>query len=749
MALSFSFNAISGNFDLISTVTIGTANGLSITDEQVLSLALSSTLTTGALSSTNWNTFNNKFDLPALTSGSVLFSNGTTIAQDNTYLYYDSVTHTLRVGNTDTEGSGIDVNGTTYESTFKVSDIDGTNFAQTILHRHSTTLEPLIVGARSNSNTSAHTAVANNMNLFSIYGVGITGTNYKLFGSMSIASSSSGTISGTSAPGKFTFSTTPNGSLIPATVLTLDQDRSATFTGNVGITSMTAGSVLFSGASGVVSQDNSNLFFDNTNNRLGIGTATPRGLLDVVASSTSGDIHIEAQRGSGVDPKNIFLRPGYDTSLQSNGAVYIGQGPFTGSEAQGAQFCLEENTDLVQARFSNLKDTGFVYNIYSNDLSQYGAIGVAGSAIPDPGYGSRIFIENSTLGGIGLIMNGGDIGFFDQGANPAVVSINSAGETSIGAASANVSAMLDVTSTTKGFLKPRMTTTQRNAIASTATGLEVFDTTLGRSYYYDGSAWRQVMPNPMTTGGDLVYGGTSGIATRLANGTAGQYLKSNGGTAAPSWVTGTAPQAPTKQVFLSGSGTYTTPAGVQYLRVRMIGGGAGGAGTDSGSPVAGSTGGNTTFGTSLLTANGGVGGGYTPGAGGTASVITSATVLQILATAGAKGNGCPYGANASVYIAGGAGASTCFGGGGPGLYGGGGQAAVANTGAGGGAAGTAATTLNAGSGGSAGGFVEAILVTPNATYAYAVGTGGAGGTGSAFSGGNGGSGIIIVEEYYS
>lgn len=43
--------------------------------------------------------------------------------------------------------------------------------------------------------------------------------------------------------------------------------------------------------------------------------------------------------------------------------------------------------------------------------------------------------------------------------------------------------------------------------------------------------------SPMTTGGDLIYGGASGTGTRLANGTAGQMLQSNGGTAAPSWVT--------------------------------------------------------------------------------------------------------------------------------------------------------------------------------------------------------------------
>lgn len=46
--------------------------------------------------------------------------------------------------------------------------------------------------------------------------------------------------------------------------------------------------------------------------------------------------------------------------------------------------------------------------------------------------------------------------------------------------------------------------------------------------------------SPMTTGGDLIYGGASGAATRLANGTAGQLLQSNGTTAAPTWVTSSA-----------------------------------------------------------------------------------------------------------------------------------------------------------------------------------------------------------------
>lgn len=43
--------------------------------------------------------------------------------------------------------------------------------------------------------------------------------------------------------------------------------------------------------------------------------------------------------------------------------------------------------------------------------------------------------------------------------------------------------------------------------------------------------------SPMTAGGDIIYGGTSGAGTRLANGTSGQVLTSSGTTLAPTWTT--------------------------------------------------------------------------------------------------------------------------------------------------------------------------------------------------------------------
>lgn len=45
--------------------------------------------------------------------------------------------------------------------------------------------------------------------------------------------------------------------------------------------------------------------------------------------------------------------------------------------------------------------------------------------------------------------------------------------------------------------------------------------------------------SPMTTGGDLIYGGASGTGTRLANGNSGQVLTSAGTTLAPTWTTPT------------------------------------------------------------------------------------------------------------------------------------------------------------------------------------------------------------------
>jgi uncharacterized protein (TIGR02145 family) len=68
-----------------------------------------------------------------------------------------------------------------------------------------------------------------------------------------------------------------------------------------------------------------------------------------------------------------------------------------------------------------------------------------------------------------------------------------AGQMTIGAAVAPVSsAIIEATSTTQGFLPPRMTTTQRDAISSAATGLIVFNTTTNGLEFKSSTGWISV-----------------------------------------------------------------------------------------------------------------------------------------------------------------------------------------------------------------------------------------------------------------
>jgi len=192
-------------------------------------------------------------------------------------------------------------------------------------------------------------------------------------------------------------------------------------------------------------------------------------------------------------------------------------------------------------------------------------------------------------------------------------------------------------------------------------------------------------------------------------------------------------KAPTIQKFLSGSGTYTKPSGVVYLKVKMVGGGGSGA---SGTGTAGGAGGDTTFGTSLLTATGGGGGSGTNAtiaAGGTATVNSPAiSIIQVSGgTGSARDAALNYGGEGGNSFFSGAGGSKITTGG----------AAAANSGSGGGGADNGGTA-GGGGGGSAGGYLEAQINNPSATYSYSVGSGGATG------GGAGGSGVIIVEETY-
>ncbi len=233
------------------------------------------------------------------------------------------------------------------------------------------------------------------------------------------------------------------------------------------------------------------------------------------------------------------------------------------------------------------------------------------------------------------------------------------------------------------------------------------------------------------------------------------------GTGISSWfaqnLTSGATLTPTIQTFTSGTAqTYTTPANVAYLRVRMVGAGGGGGGSGTVSSMGnGTSGTDSTFGTSLLTAKGGTSATQNSvvGAGGAAGTINSPAFGTKLAGGSGTG-GANYSGSAlpgSEQIPGGMGGSTIFGCGGIGNSTAGLSPNGANTGAGGGGGGVqGANNVYIGAGGGAGSYIEAIIPAPSATYTYTVGTKGTGATTgtSGFAGGDGADGYIEVTEYY-
>lgn len=80
------------------------------------------------------------------------------------------------------------------------------------------------------------------------------------------------------------------GSVTLTTPQNIDITSTPTFAG-LTLTNLTQGSVVFAGASGVISQDNAHFFWDDTNNYLGIGTNTPSGFVDIQTGTLADNVH--------------------------------------------------------------------------------------------------------------------------------------------------------------------------------------------------------------------------------------------------------------------------------------------------------------------------------------------------------------------------------------------------------------------------------------------------------------------------
>jgi len=99
-------------------------------------------------------------------------------------------------------------------------------------------------------------------------------------------------------------------------------------------TAFTTGSVVFAGASGVYSQNNSQIFWDNTNNRLGIGTAAPGSSLDVngVIRDSKGNVRTIVQNAQTGAYVLVVGDAGKHISI-TTGGVTVNSGIFSAGDA--------------------------------------------------------------------------------------------------------------------------------------------------------------------------------------------------------------------------------------------------------------------------------------------------------------------------------------------------------------------------------------------------------------------------------
>lgn len=281
-------------------VTLGTANGLSLS-VQVLSLALSSTSTTGSLSSTDWNTFNSK-----QAAGNYISA----LSGDVTATGPGSVTATIPVGTvTDTKSSlavkpAVTVVATTNQALTGTPTIDGVATAAgsvILLSAQSTGSQngPWVAAAGawsrptwypSGGTTQAFQFITTLVRLGTVY----QGSTWRMTTAGAITIDTTATtwavtpiaLNASTVTGILPNANTTAASANTASAI-VTRDASGNFAagaitaGSLIVSGFTTGSVVFVDGSSTLAQDNSNFFWDATNHRLGVGITSPSFRLEV------------------------------------------------------------------------------------------------------------------------------------------------------------------------------------------------------------------------------------------------------------------------------------------------------------------------------------------------------------------------------------------------------------------------------------------------------------------------------------
>jgi len=236
----------------------------------------------------------------------------------------------------------------------------------------------------------------------------------------------------------------------------------------------------------------SGVYLDTVNGRMGIGTPSPTGTLTVKGiGTTSSTTALSVQNSAGTTAFTIKDNGVTNATYMEGGMCWFNNVNSNGIVKFGSSMSVGFNTDPIAT--AQIKGSGSTSATTS--LLVQNSAGSTNLRVSDNG---NVSMGDPTVsGGVGSFEFYQFWRFFSSGASIVGCYKSQQGFSvdgsrmciNVASGSHANSASFQVDSTTTGFLKPRLTTAQKNAIVTPTAGLEIYDTDLNRPCFYNGTSW--------------------------------------------------------------------------------------------------------------------------------------------------------------------------------------------------------------------------------------------------------------------
>ncbi len=230
------------------------------------------------------------------------------------------------------------------------------------------------------------------------------------------------------------------------------------------------------------------------------------GIQNTASGTTALYFNSTGQWNTGIGREALF------NNSTGNGNTALGRRALKLNTLGSNNTALGHDADVLSNNLTNATAIGYNAKVGASNSLVLGGTGAdavnVGIGLTMPSRPLQVYSDtygiSHTFGGVELSTYIGDnagwfgtatdhpLYFFTNDAPGPHMMIDNLGKVGIGTASPNASALLDLTATDKGILVPRMTTAQRTAIASPATGLLVYDTDTNAFWFYNGTTWTTI-----------------------------------------------------------------------------------------------------------------------------------------------------------------------------------------------------------------------------------------------------------------